>query len=173
VSRKRTPPLPTRHAGPSDSPGLLLWKVSNAWQRAVRQALKPFELTHSQFVLLATATWYEAEESLTQARLSALSGIDPMTTSQLVRTLETAGFLERREHRDDPRAKAITVTEAGRQRARTAVVAVEAADAAFFKPVEGETSALVALFHSLEHRSGRHPSEVGPLRGGSTRPPKA
>jgi len=151
VSRKSAPPLPTQHSGPSTSPGLLLWKVSNAWQRAVRQALKPFELTHSQFVILATATWFGAKESLTQARLSALSGIDPMTTSQLVRTLEAAGLVERSEHRDDPRAKAITATEAGRQRARSAVVAVEAADAAFFKPVARDTDALVRLFHALLH----------------------
>ena len=149
MSRKRAPPLPTRLPGPGASPGFLLWKVSNAWQRAQRSALKPFELTHSQFVLLATATWYGAQESLTQARLSTLSGIDQMTTSQLVRTLEAAGLVVRSEHRDDPRAKAIAVTEAGRQKARSAVVAVEEADAAFFKPVAKQSAVLVELFQAL------------------------
>ena len=58
---KRGAPLPTRLSGPGESPGFLLWKVSNAWQRKQRAALQPFGLTHSQFVLLATATWFGAK----------------------------------------------------------------------------------------------------------------
>ncbi len=81
-------PLPTRLSGPAESPGFLLWKISNAWQRRQRLALQPFDLTHSQFVVLATATWFGAAETLTQARISQLSGIDPMTTSQVLRALE-------------------------------------------------------------------------------------
>ena len=86
----KRPPLPTRLAGPAESPGFLLWKISNAWQRRQRAALQPFGLTHSQFVVLATATWFGASETLTQARISQLSGIDPMTTSQVLRALEAA-----------------------------------------------------------------------------------
>ncbi len=68
------PPLPSRLPGPASSPGFLLWKVSNAWQRRQRAALEPFGLTHSQFVLLATATWFGASETLTQARLCRAFG---------------------------------------------------------------------------------------------------
>ncbi len=145
----KKPALPTRLSGPAESPGFLLWKVSNAWQRRQRAALLPFELTHSQFVLLATATWFGAQETLTQARLSEHSGIDPMTTSQVVRTLEAAGLVARRAHPDDPRAKAITVTEAGKRKVRAAIVAVEETDAAFFAPVAASTSKLLGLFHTL------------------------
>jgi len=143
------PPLPTRLSGPAESPGFLLWKISNAWQRRLRVALQPYELTHFQFVLLATATWFGAEETLTQARLSQLSGIDPMTTSQVLRALEAAGLIERIDHPHDPRAKAITVTKVGRDLARKAVVAVEDADAAFFKPLASDTKRLVAMFQAL------------------------
>lgn len=143
------PPLPTRLSGPAESPGFLLWKISNAWQRRLRVALQPYELTHSQFVLLATVTWFGAEETLTQARLSQLSGIDPMTTSQVLRALEAALLIQRVDHPQDPRAKAITVTKAGRDLARKAVVAVEDADAAFFKPVASDTRRLVAMFQTL------------------------
>ena len=155
--RAGTPPLPTRFAGPKDSPGFLLWKVSNAWQRRQRAALAPFGLTHSQFVLLATATWFGANETLTQARIAELSGVDPMTTSQVVRTLEAAGLLERRDHPDDPRAKAIVATSAGREKARKAVAVVEATDAAFFAPVSASTGKLVAIFKALDGaaRDGR------------------
>lgn len=147
TSAKR--PLPTRLPGPGKSPGFLLWKVSNAWQRRQRAALQAFDLTHSQFVLLATATWFSAEETLTQARLAQLSGVDAMTTSQVVRTLEAAQLLERRAHPSDPRAKAIFVTEAGRAKARKAIVAVEDTDAAFFEPLGTSTRRLVEMFTQL------------------------
>jgi DNA-binding MarR family transcriptional regulator len=144
----RTPRLlPSRLPGPAESPGFLLWKVANAWQRRQRAALQPFGLTHSQFVLLATATWFGATETLTQARLAELAGVDPMTTSQIVRTLEAAALLERRDHPGDPRARAIVVTAAGRERARRAVVAVEETDAAFFAPVASDR--LVKVFRAL------------------------
>jgi MarR family transcriptional regulator, organic hydroperoxide resistance regulator len=142
-------PLPSRLSGPAESPGFLLWKVSNAWQRRQRAALQPLGLTHSQFVILATSTWFGASETLTQARIAELSGVDVMTTSQVVRALETAKLLERRAHPDDPRAKAIVVTEAGREKAKKAVVVVEETDAAFFEPIAANTARLVKLFGSL------------------------
>src|SRR5258705_3969717 len=118
----KPPPLPTRLAGPGESPGFLLWKISNAWQRRQRMALQTYGLTHSQFVVLATATWFGAEETLTQARISQLSGIDPMTTSQVLRALETASLIQRVDHPTDPRAKSIVVTQTGPDLARKAIV---------------------------------------------------
>ena len=142
-------PLPTRVSGPAESPGFLLWKISNAWQRRQRTALQPYGLTHSQFVVLATATWFGAEEILTQARISQLSGIDPMTTSQVLRALEAASLIERVDHPKDPRAKAITVTRAGRDLARKAIVVVEDTDTAFFEPLAADTKRLIAMFQTL------------------------
>ena len=149
MKQKTKKPLPTRLAGPAESPGFLLWKVSNAWQRRQRAALKPLGLTHSQFVLLATATWFGATETLTQARLAELAGIDVMTTSQVVRALEEAGLMERREHPDDPRAKSIRVTARGRELAQKGVVVVEETDAAFFEVLGERTARLVQLFDVL------------------------
>ena len=145
----KRPPLPTRVSGPAESPGFLLWKISNAWQRRQRTALQPFGLTHSQFVVLATATWFGASETLTQSRISRLSGIDPMTTSQVLRALEAASLIQRVDHPKDPRAKSIMVTRAGRDLARKAIVVVEETDAAFFEPLAPDTARLVAMFQAL------------------------
>ena len=145
----RTPPLPTRMTGPAQSPGFLLWKISNAWQRRQRMALQPHGLTHSQFVVLATATWFGASETLTQARISQLSGIDPMTASQVLRALEAASLIQRVDHPRDPRAKSIVVTPAGRDLARKAIVVVEDTDAAFFEPLASDTARLVKMFQAL------------------------
>lgn len=41
--------------GPATSPGFLLWHVTLRWQRAITAALRPLDLTHVQFVLLASA----------------------------------------------------------------------------------------------------------------------
>ena len=40
-----------------ESTGFLMWKVTNLWQREIKKALKKFELTHSQFVLLSSIYW--------------------------------------------------------------------------------------------------------------------
>jgi MarR family transcriptional regulator, organic hydroperoxide resistance regulator len=145
----KRPPLPTRVSGPAESPGFLLWKISNAWQRRQRMALQPFGLTHSQFVVLATATWFGASETLTQSRISRLAGMDPMTTSQVLRALEAAALIQRVDHPKDPRAKSIMVTRAGRDLARKAIVVVEETDAAFFEPLVPDTARLVAMFQAL------------------------
>jgi MarR family transcriptional regulator, organic hydroperoxide resistance regulator len=153
------PPLPTRLSGPAESPGFLLWKISNAWQRAQRLALQPLGLTHSQFVVLAAVTWFGASETLTQARVAQLTGIDPMTTSQVLRALETAALIERHDHPSDPRAKQIAATRAGRDLARKAVVVVEETDAAFFQPVAQSNSQLIKLFQALVQ--GNERAEAG------------
>ncbi|MDQ1597665.1 MAG: hypothetical protein QOI70_1089 [Microbacteriaceae bacterium] len=115
-----------------DSTGLMLWRVANAWQAAQRRALKPFELTHVQFVLLASLTWLEGDIPVTQQALASHAGTDPMMTSQVVRTLETAALIERAPHPDDGRARLLTVTPAGRELANRAISAVETCDREFF-----------------------------------------
>jgi DNA-binding MarR family transcriptional regulator len=124
--------LATEHATPDESPGLLLWQVTNRWQAAQRATLKPFGLTHVQFVLLASLAWLDVEGPVTQRRLADHAATDAMMTSQVLRALERRGLVERAAHPSDRRAVALAVTRAGRQLANQAVVAVEACDNAFF-----------------------------------------
>jgi DNA-binding MarR family transcriptional regulator len=124
--------LQTQHETPDESPGLLLWQVTNRWQAAQRATLKPFGLTHVQFVLLASLAWLDADGPVTQRALAEHAATDPMMTSQVLRALEARGLVERAPHPDDRRARALAVTRAGRTLANRAVVAVEACDNAFF-----------------------------------------
>lgn len=128
--------LETSHAEPSDSPGFLLWRVTNAWQRAIRDVLAPFDLTHVQFVLLASLTWIDEAEIVTQRGLSDFAGIDVMMTSQVVRTLESKGMLTREAHPHDNRARVVRRTPVGTELANRATAAVEAADHMFFAPLD-------------------------------------
>jgi len=129
VSARR---LRTAFAEAQDSPGLLLWQVTNRWQAAQRAALKPLGLTHVQFVLLASLTWLESDGPVTQRDLAAHAATDPMMTSQVVRALQQRDLVDRAPHASDARAWALSVTAAGAALANEAVAAVEACDAAFF-----------------------------------------
>jgi DNA-binding MarR family transcriptional regulator len=142
--------LATSFESPEDSPGLLLWQVTNRWQAAQRAALKPFGLTHVQFVLLASLTWLDADGPVTQRELAEHAATDPMMTSQVLRALEGMGLIQRLAHPQDGRARALAVSEAGRELANRAVVAVEACDSAFFAALGPRGSAFTSALLQLK-----------------------
>lgn len=116
-----------------DSSGFLLWQVTNLWQREIKKALEKYELTHAQFVLMASIHWLTLQnQSVTQILLSAHTKIDPMTTSTVLRTLQAKGLLQRQEHSIDTRAKTVVLTEEGKKIIKQAVKAVEKFDEEFF-----------------------------------------
>jgi hypothetical protein len=45
------------YAKAEDGPGYLLLKVSLKWRSMIEDALKQFDLTHPQFIILATTAW--------------------------------------------------------------------------------------------------------------------
>lgn len=143
--------LRSEFAEAADSPGLMLWRVTNAWQQAQRAALRPFALTHVQFVLLASLTWLATETPITQRTLADHAHTDPMMTSQVLRTLETKGLIRRPPHPDDARARALTITAEGVALANAANSAVEEADRTFFAPLANERPRFTALLQRLTH----------------------
>jgi DNA-binding MarR family transcriptional regulator len=142
-------PLATEFTSPDLSPGLLLWRTTQRWQAAQRAALRPFGLTHVQFVLLASLTWLDATHPVTQRQLADHAATDAMMTSQVLRALEGLGLVERSPHPDDKRARALAVTDAGRTLANRAVVAVEECDRVFFASLGTRVDTLTKLMQSL------------------------
>lgn len=123
-----------------DSSGFLLWQVTNLWQREIKKALEKFGLTHSQFVLLASIHWLTlGKQDVTQILLSSHTKIDPMTTSTVLRTLQTKGLLKRQEHSTDTRAKTVALTSEGIKVVKQSVKAVEQFDNTFFKSLGNKT----------------------------------
>lgn len=123
-----------------DSSGFLLWQVTNLWQREIKKALEPFDLTHSQFVLMASIHWLTLHKhDVTQILLSSHTKIDPMTTSTVLRTLQNKGFLQRQEHVTDTRAKTVGLTDTGRKIIKQAVKTVETFDRTFFETLGNKT----------------------------------
>ena len=118
---------------PTESPGFLLWHATLRWQRGVAAALAPLELTHVQFVLLACTWWLnEQGEHPTQVGLAAQAGTDIKMTSQVLRTLEKKGLVEREVDEADTRARRLRVTRRGARLAPRAIAVVEGVDAEFF-----------------------------------------
>ncbi|WP_183561936.1 MarR family winged helix-turn-helix transcriptional regulator [Mucilaginibacter sp. SP1R1] len=125
-----------------DSSGFLLWQVTNLWQREIKKALEQYDLTHSQYVLLASTHWLTLHhKDVTQVLLSTHTKIDPMTTSTVLRTLQAKGLLKRQEHAIDTRAKTVMLTDEGKQIIKQAVITVEDFDQNFFSALGTDASA--------------------------------
>ena len=121
---------------PGESPGFLLWHATLRWQRAIAEALAPLDLTHVQFVLLACAWWLNHQgEHPSQVELATFAGTDVKMTSQVVRSLERKGLVERRPDTSDARALRLHVTPRGARLAPRAIDAVESVDMTFFRGV--------------------------------------
>ncbi len=140
----------SRYAEATDSPGLLLWQVTNLWQRRQRAALKEMDLTHVQFVLLASLAWLSQNaEPVTQARVAEHAKTDAVMTSEVLRTLQRKGLVERRPHPEDTRAKSLKPTPKGTEVVRRAVKLVEQTDQEFFAPLNGDVETLARLLARL------------------------
>ncbi|MBZ9796959.1 MarR family winged helix-turn-helix transcriptional regulator [Mesorhizobium sp. ES1-4] len=127
---------------------MLLWRTTMRWQRVMTATLAPLDLTHVQFVLLASAMWLGRDgEPPNQVQLAAQAGAEVKMTSDVVARLEAKGLIAREADPRDSRAKVIRVTAAGAAAAQQAIVAVETADAAFFEPVD--EARLVGLLQRL------------------------
>lgn len=134
---------------PDDSPGFLLWHVTLRWQRDIAAALAPLDLTHVQFVLLASTWWLNSRgEQPNQLAVAKHAGTDVKMASEVLRKLEAKGLLRRDVDAADTRARKLRVTDRGAEQARAAIAAVESADAAFFGPVP-DTAALLAMLRPL------------------------
>ncbi|QIK62884.1 MarR family transcriptional regulator [Leucobacter viscericola] len=124
--------LESKFESGDDSPGFMLWRVTNQWQAVMRRSLKEFGITHVQFVLLASLTWSSEDSGITQAVLSQRTQTDPMMVSQVLRVLAEKELVRRDPNPNDGRAMLVQATPAGMAVARAANQAVEAADAEFF-----------------------------------------
>lgn len=146
-------PLQSKFKSGDESPGFMLWRVTNQWQAAIRSSLKEFGITHVQFVLLAALTWSSDEEGITQSELSHLTRSDSMMVSQVLRALENKGLVHRDPNPNDGRAMLVKATPAGMAVAREANQAVEAADAQFFGASASESAPLIDHLKALDRKA--------------------
>jgi DNA-binding MarR family transcriptional regulator len=145
--------------------GFLLWHATLRWQRSIAAALRPLDLTHVQFVLLAVLWWYVTvrKERPSQRQLAEQAGTDPMMTSQVLRALERKALLTREPDPNDSRARRLDLTPVGRRLARRALGVVEAVDDEFFATA-ADPSGLPAQLTALAKLEGRPAPTVASRR---------
>lgn len=113
--------------------GLLFVKVYNLWHKRIKDQLKSIELTHPQFIVLASLGYLSQQyNEVNQVDISKKSDMDVMTVSTIVRNLEKSGLVNRKNSIIDTRAKSIALTERGQKKLVEALPVVEKIDHDFF-----------------------------------------
>lgn len=122
---------------PEDNTGYLLWQTTMIWQRKMNRVLDKIDLTHTQFVILASLGWLSQNQNgISQKDIADNSNTDRMMVSKVLRTLQQKEFIKRRENENDTRSKLVSLTEKGIIKLQDALKQVEVTDNKFFSEVE-------------------------------------
>jgi len=125
---------------PEQSPGFLLWQATTIWQRLIKKTLEPYGVSHAQFVVLATTGWFESQgREINQSDVIGHSKLDKMTVSKSLKDLVEKGYIIRREHKFDTRAKTVCLTQKGKVFLSTIVPCIEKVDGEFFGVLKKES----------------------------------
>jgi DNA-binding MarR family transcriptional regulator len=125
--------LPFGFDKPEDSPGFLLWQTTITWQRLIKKALEPHDISHAQFVIMAILLWFGKHNyDTTQILIVNWSKLDKMTVSKSLKKLVALELVHRVEHATDTRAKSVSLTDKGKALVYKLVPIVEHIDADFF-----------------------------------------
>lgn len=133
-----------------EKPAVLLWSVSQLWQRRRKASLKEINLTLAQYITLACLLWYTKKEmKVTQVMLAERSKVDIMHTSRIVRDLERKGLLIRTRSNEDSRANYMQITPHGQEVALKGSDIVNVTTNQFFKPLKDREKEFVELMKLL------------------------
>ncbi|MEO8560082.1 MAG: MarR family transcriptional regulator [Rhodospirillales bacterium] len=124
--------------------------MHHQWLRFFDQRLAGLNLTHLQFVLLAACDLLARGGELpSQSRLASFTAFDKMMVSKALRLMESKGYLKRRRHPDDPRAKCIELTREGSRVLHRAKTIADKALGEFFGVLGRDQRSLSALLQQL------------------------
>jgi DNA-binding MarR family transcriptional regulator len=134
-----------------DSPGFLLWQTTMVWQRLIKKALEQHDISHAQFVIMATLLWFDAHQlDTTQVLIVNWTKLDKMTVSKSLKKLVAMGLVQRMEHETDTRAKSVSFTVKGKALAQNLIPLVEGVDIEFFGKVsKDQQRQLLSIFKQL------------------------
>lgn len=118
----------------SESPGLLLWQSTTLWQRLIKKGLEPYNISHTQFLIMAILCWFKEKKlKTTQTTLAEWSKLDKMNISKALKKLISQHLVSRHECSQDTRAKIVILTAKGEALIHKLIKIVENIDNNFFK----------------------------------------
>lgn len=93
----------------------LMWRVTKLLTKKKKMILDEFELTCSQFdILAAIYSFSKNNNEVIQINLSEKAQIDPMTTSTVLRNLQKRGLIERERGLINTRTVEVNLTQDGK-----------------------------------------------------------
>ena len=133
-----------------ESTGFLLYNLTTLLQRRMKRELDALDITHMQFVLLATLKRLSKNNKvITQIEIATESKADKMMVSKVLRTLQTKGFVTREEHTTDTRAKTILLTKEGNLMLQKGFAIVKKVEKDFFECLEKQTESFNSNIKTL------------------------
>ncbi|NDV69504.1 MarR family winged helix-turn-helix transcriptional regulator [Dysgonomonas sp. 25] len=89
-------------------------KVLKLWQRVIHRCIDDLNVTVPQLELMGAIIQLKTDNiETTQIALSQETGIDPMTTSTIIRNLQKKKLITRKESKTDTRARIVELTKEG------------------------------------------------------------
>lgn len=135
---------------PAHDSGYLLWQISNIWQRKINELLAEHQITHVQYLLLATIIWMDEQDlPINQISLARQANSHKMMTSKVLRSLEKQGYVFRKDNPRDTRSKLISLTYLGKQKFHEVKQLFESEDRKFFGKLERNRFSLNKVFSDL------------------------
>lgn len=121
------------------SVGYLLYHLTALLHRKVKKELDTLNLTHTQFIILATLyRLLDKQDNITQVDIATESQMDKMMVSKVLRNLQQKKLVSRIEHSYDTRAKVVVITPSGIELVNQAYVLVKKVELNFFKVLGGD-----------------------------------
>ncbi|MDR2486938.1 MAG: hypothetical protein LBD12_03155 [Clostridiales Family XIII bacterium] len=126
----------SKFSNADENPGMVFWQTYAIWHRKILGVLRGYNLTHTQFILMAVIRGLvDEDEEVTLEAVSTVSKVDVSIITMSVRLLERRRLVIR----SAPEGKAeeglpsdLSLTAEGERVLRRANKAVEKADANFF-----------------------------------------
>ena len=98
---------------PRNAIGFVMWRVVHRYERELERALRPLDLTHLQFTILALVGWLKEGRSASQAELARFGDIHVMQVSNVLKALDGKGLVSRSMMPRSARTKSPALTHAG------------------------------------------------------------
>lgn len=140
----------SKYSSDSESIGFSFVKVYNRWHRKIKTELATIDITHPQFVVLASLAYLSQHlNEVNQVDIANHSEIDVMTVSTIIKNLEKKQWISRKISTQDTRAKVVFITEQGYTIFNKAIKIVEEIDTIFFSKLGKNEEVLNQLLLSL------------------------
>jgi DNA-binding MarR family transcriptional regulator len=121
----------------NESLGLIIWQLSNLWQRKANSLLQKHNLTHAQFAILDTLnTLSTNSKNIAQNQICEFAGTDKMMTSKIITSLQEKKFVKRSENKEDLRSNNIIITEKGKAVCLKSKAELKAFESSFFSSLD-------------------------------------